>query len=269
MKWAAIALDLDGTLLDSGKRVSERSLNALLACRERGVRLIVATARPPRTVARFLPETLLRECSFAYYNGALAVCRDEPAISFAERIPAPLSAEAIDFCLRRWPDAHLTMEADDEWFALGEADYASAMNVVDGPTVIPLAEMKSRDATKLLLSGSFDAAAIADRFRGRLNVVVTDGGRLVQIMSPRASKEAAVAKLCAKYGFTLADVVAFGDDFNDAGLLRDCGHGVAMGNAEEELKRLADEVAEHHDRDGVALVLERLLREDGAGTALA
>lgn len=85
-------------------------------------------------------------------------------------------------------------------------------------------------------------------------------------MSKHASKEAAVARLCKEAGIDLRNVIAFGDDYNDLGLLQLCGYSVAMGNAVEELKRQADFVTETNDGDGVAIVLEQ--RIDGLSSAV-
>ena len=58
MEFDAAVIDLDGTLLDSSKSVSERSVNAIRRCHQAGMNIIIATARPPRAVKRFLPEEL-------------------------------------------------------------------------------------------------------------------------------------------------------------------------------------------------------------------
>ncbi|MFD2330766.1 HAD family hydrolase [Cohnella sp. GCM10020058] len=74
MSYSAIVLDLDGTLLNSGKQVSDRNRLAVRTCYEKGIKIIYATARPPRSVRQFLPEELISIGAFVYYNGAQAVC---------------------------------------------------------------------------------------------------------------------------------------------------------------------------------------------------
>lgn len=256
--YRVIVLDLDGTLLNTNKEVSERNLAAVLSCYRKGMKIVFATARPPRAVRWFLPDGLLEIASFVYYNGAQAFCPHTDT-AFHEAIPSDLTAEITDYCLEYHPDLELTMEVRDEWFSLKELDYRVTMNAETNPIVIPLDEFKKHDATKILLSGTFEGTPLYDSFHLRAHILYTDNNRLVQVMPMNASKERAVMKLCRIYGFEMDSVMAFGDDHNDLGLARACGHSVAMGNAIDELKAIADEVTASNDEDGVAVVLERLL----------
>lgn len=258
MNYAAVVLDLDGTLLNSGKQISDRNYNAVLACHEKGIRIIFATARPPRSVIAYLPEELLEMGSFVYYNGAQVSCRLS-AIELYEEIEAGIAAEVMDHCLENCTDIDLSLEVRDNWYCLREVDYSVMMNVKGNPVVKPLEELKRYNATKILVTGQVDVPLLQAKFGSRLNIILTDNGDLLQIMSANASKEAAVAGLCSRLGIPLEKVIVFGDDFNDAGIFKISGHSVAMGNAIEELKQLADEITETNDNDGVALVLEKLI----------
>lgn len=260
MKWSAVVLDLDGTFLNASKQVSERNLAAVLACFHSGMRIIIATARPPRAVRWFLPEQLQSIASFVYYNGAHVVCR-HAVIEWHEAIPAPLSAEIIDCCLTLNPALELSMEVRDEWFSLREVDYSVAMSAKENPAVKSLAELKQYDATKLLLTGVIDTKQLQEKFGDQVNLITTDNGQLVQIMPMNASKEQAIAKLCEIHGIDIGAVIAFGDDYNDMGLFQACGYSVAMANAIPELKAFADEVTASNEQDGVALVLERYVAQ--------
>ena len=94
-----------------------------------------------------------------------------------------------------------------------------------------------------------------------MNILLTDAGRLIQIMPEGVSKDSGLIQWCGAAGISPDAVMAFRDDVNDPGMFRLCGHAVVMGNAVRELKEVADEIADTHDRDGVAKVLERLLAE--------
>ena len=73
-----------------------------------------------------------------------------------------------------------------------------------------------------------------------------------------ATKENAILHLCEACGITTDDIIAFGDDFADIGMLRLCGIGVAMGNAIEEVKEIADCVIGDNDHDGIAVYLKNV-----------
>ena len=72
-----------------------------------------------------------------------------------------------------------------------------------------------------------------------------------------ATKENAISKVCECVGITKDEIIAFGDDHVDIGMLKICGIGVAMGNSIEEVKQIADIVIGSNDEDGIAEYLER------------
>lgn len=76
-------------------------------------------------------------------------------------------------------------------------------------------------------------------------------------MNKKAQKMRAVKEIAAHYQITPEEIVAFGDDYNDMEMLQGCGIGVAMENAIDDVKRLADEVCADNDADGVAGWLEQ------------
>jgi hydroxymethylpyrimidine pyrophosphatase-like HAD family hydrolase len=77
------------------------------------------------------------------------------------------------------------------------------------------------------------------------------------IMHRDATKMKAIAALAAHWNIDAQDIVAFGDDLNDIDMLAGCGIGVAMGNALDEVKAIADDVCETNDNDGLATWLKR------------
>ncbi|GMK39582.1 haloacid dehalogenase [Paenibacillus sp. CCS19] len=259
MNFPLIVLDLDGTLLNSNKEISTRSYNAIIQCTRLGMKFIFATARPPRAVRSFVNEELLALGSFIYYNGAYIDCKHT---GIEEHVPieSELTAEVLEYCLHRNPDLDISVEAQDVWISVREHDYTEVIKVEDSPTVKSLEDLKTVEASKILFSGNIDMDLFQAKFNTRLNILTTDNGKLVQLSSPRASKENAVSVLCKAMNISLENVMVFGDDFNDIGLFRSCGWPVAMGNAVDELKHIAKEITETNDNDGVAVVLERLCR---------
>lgn len=95
-------------------------------------------------------------------------------------------------------------------------------------------------------------------------IIVTDGGTLGQISHKDCSKTNAVKSIAQILGIELEDIIAFGDDYNDIEMLVECGTGVAMGNAPDDIKKLANIIAATNDDDGVAIEIERILRFEAA-----
>ena len=88
--------------------------------------------------------------------------------------------------------------------------------------------------------------------------VATSGIAFVEITPDGAHKGAAVARLCQRLGIDRSEVIAFGDNNNDLTMLEWAGRGVAMGNAVDEAKRVADEITSTNVDHGVAEILESL-----------
>ncbi|MEK5036700.1 HAD family hydrolase [Sporosarcina sp. FSL K6-3457] len=255
----AIVLDLDGTLLNSKKEVSERSIKAILEAYNKGIIVIFATARPPRSVKDFLPQKLQDIAATVYYNGAL-VKDDTAGYSQHYPIESAITDEIIEYVATRHPEAPLSIESEDIWYSHQILDYKNAMNTVTNPTIVPLNELKKIQASKLLITDYPYYEQLRKQFEHKVNIVCTDAGTLIQIMAKGVSKGRAIRDLCMQKNIPMSSVMAFGDDWNDLELFQACGFPIAMGNAIPELKDIAYFVTGTNDEEGgVARVLERLV----------
>ncbi|NHN33671.1 HAD family hydrolase [Paenibacillus agricola] len=258
MEYLAIVIDLDGTFLSSGKKVSRRNLDAVLRCAAIGLRIIVATARPPRSVRVLLPSELLDVCSFVYYNGAMV---EHIGTGFERHISIerPTTAAILDYCSARMPNCSISLEVRDQWFAnYGPIDEDVFHTRFFQPLIRSNDELKVLDATKLLITYFDSPEELHRTFGEQVHLVLTDRGTLVQIMNRTVSKASGVALLLHHFEIPISQVVVFGDDYNDLELFTMPVHKVAMLNAIDELKQLADQITDSNDNDGVAKVLERI-----------
>jgi Cof subfamily protein (haloacid dehalogenase superfamily) len=251
MMYSAVVVDLDGSLLNRDKYVSERNLNAILNCFKNGMKVIFATARPPRAVNSLLPKELISIGSFIFYNGALISCK---TTGIEEHVPIDLklSNELLDFCVQRYPNIEISFEIKDKWYSLTEIDYSMIQRRKGDPIVKTLSELKEFVPTKILITSFGDGIPLLDKFSSKLNMVITDHGKLLQVMSRSVSKENGIKLICNRMGIELSRIITFGDDYNDLGMFKISGYSVAMGNAVEELKQKASEITANNDDDGVA-----------------
>jgi HAD superfamily hydrolase (TIGR01484 family) len=128
------------------------------------------------------------------------------------------------------------------------------------PVVVTREEMNRLQLAKMLFANENHIyAKLVEQFGGRVKIILTDGGGLIQIMNASVSKAAALRNVIERRAITPDQVMVFGDDTNDLELFDMCGYPVAMGNAIDELKDKAWHVTETNNLDGVAIVLERLL----------
>ncbi|MBM7602477.1 Cof subfamily protein (haloacid dehalogenase superfamily) [Metabacillus crassostreae] len=258
----AIVMDLDGTLLNNKKEVSERSKGAILSAYEKGITIIFATARPPRSVDIFLTKELQEISSIIYYNGAFIVDN----LSGTRKhfpIQQTIMIEIVYYLLSTQPETNISIESEDNWYSYKALNYIQTLRVLANPIVLPLEEFKKVNSSKILISHCNEYKSIIDQFGDKVNIIQTDSGSLIQIMDKNVSKENAVMDLCMQKGIEMDYVMSFGDDWNDFNLFKESGFSVAMGNAIPELKQVASFVTKSNDEEGVAIVIEEVVSQSG------
>lgn len=134
----AIAIDLDGTLLDSQTRLSPRSRSALQDCLEIGIPIIIATSRPARIFNRIFTANLAGRVSLVIMNGAVAVGRPPLGGYFKDTLPEKVFRKIIDVALKF--DSHIRITL--------ELDYKDTICVVPALLSNPLLNITARQASK-------------------------------------------------------------------------------------------------------------------------
>ena len=262
-RYKLIVCDLDGTLLDGQKKISERTIGVLKHAQADGVAVAIATGRSFAMV-RFFVDGLPLNGPQIVYNGAAIVDPVSGKPLYLQALPSSLVSPVLDF-LR---DQHVFTSyftEDDVYvrhrssleFALVPPEMPPAREVGDFDEVLHLPAVKIvATATRDRIDSLRPAAEAA--FADRLYVTRTDPV-LLEFLHPAVSKGTALAKVMESLGLHAEQVIAFGDSHNDLELLQTAGVGVAMGNADPEVLAMADIVAEPNTDDGVAKVLESLL----------
>jgi Cof subfamily protein (haloacid dehalogenase superfamily) len=246
----AIAIDLDGTLLDSRRSIGQRSLEMIAEAARRGWPIIVSTARPVRAIQAVVP-AWFGAFYWAACNGAWVLKGGQ----ILRRVEIPREGALYWIQALKERGLHFLIEAEDQLFSDQQVpeDFWGACH--------PLDELGEGGVCKVLVSvrSQEEVDAVHSLMTAQCAHVVTDGGRLVQIAHRECSKLRAVAYILGREGMALEDAIAFGDDNNDIPLVRGAGCGVAMGNATDELKAVADWITGTNDEDGVGSFLESAL----------
>lgn len=259
-----IAIDLDGTLLNSRKAISAANRAALLAARERA-HVVIATARPPRSVVNLCGDLGLVGPTICY-NGALTVELPHSRTLGEWRVDPEVGREVVEGLLQQWPGTWLSFEIDDQWWT----DREPAQALVESAKLFPpnriapvsdflgaafhkIYTVEQPETTRAMLDW------LRATFNGCIQTVLAEGATLLQIVHPDAGKGAAVRVLAEQWNVPREQVMTLGDEWNDLDMLEWAGLGVAMGNADDDLKARCAAVTGHHDDDGVAKALERYL----------
>ena len=267
-----IFLDIDGTLAMPGKPVSTVNKEAIARARRNGHKVFLCTGRHDN----MLPSGI----DPADYDGGIFCAGARIAVGGQIIYDKPMKSEMRDRIVHALDEQELYFH-----YETGSGTFASDREVIDlnsepeqaSSELERLRDFLKRSGTQKLTDyreegvykivfiihaseeGKTLRAALPD-----MNVVLfenlNEGLSLVvgEVADADVTKATAMELLCAEYGMTREDCIAFGDSMNDADILKEAGIGIAMGNSVEEVKRLADHVCEGCEEDGVAKEMMRL-----------
>ena len=242
-----IVSDLDGTLLRPNKTISDQTKSKLIQCRKAGLKVIYATARGP-SAEKLAPAELFD--GKVTMNGAIAVANDTVIYN---RI---IMNEVVQPFLKACNQRGLKMVSE-----LGGIHYANYIVSkswhlnVDTFKVVDFDE-HDKDAEKIYMAvrKPEDLAFVKKHLPDSLYITITRDN-FAMIMPKEATKSKAINTLAQIWSIKSSEIVAFGDDLNDVDMLTYSGVGVAMENAVDEVKAVADHICKSNIEDGVALWL--------------
>ena len=255
-----IALDLDGTLLNSSDRISSASRSAIASVLDEGIRVVIVTGRGADAAVDFARELGLN-LPIICAHGALT--KDIVTGKIVGHIPIPLqyAVPMIEFAEQNQLDAAVYVEEKFHRMS-GMPPY---MNDMTGPhwvEVERLAHVLSSAPTFLRFFGRDAVQAIRETFTDfPLHFKYETWGDFEElaVTSQEATKKNALERLCADLQISPAHVMAVGDSRNDVPMLRWAALGVAMGNALPEVRSAVKHVTASNDDDGVAHAIEALV----------
>jgi len=271
-----LALDVDGTLLCPGKKIGERTLRALAAAAEAGLRTILCTGRSYRSVLPIV-RTIGVELNIVVNGGSLVKNLKTDATVYRHGLPPMLFRSLATWLkehshypvvyLDTFPEQDLVVTTDRE----GPEFYQRYLRRAGSYRVSPQLSELPRD--KILAIGLFGGYGEMDTVKwalkrefGRKIVcqIITFGragnySECLEILSHGTSKWNALMHVAQEYGIEPRNIIAAGNDVNDLEMIRKAGIGVAVANAKQELKDAADFVIPSCDDEGVADLIEHLL----------
>jgi hypothetical protein len=240
-----------------------RTLAAIAAARDAGIRFVVVTGRMFQSVRRYLDLAGLDE-PVVCYQGAVVADPATGRFLRHEPIPVEVAREAIVAVVDE--GYHLNCYVDDELYVAAVTPEARAyadFQELAIHAVGDLAAWLDRPPTKLVSVGEPHALdgleeRMKRRFDGRL-FISKSLPYFLEFASPVVSKGSGLAFVAEHVGFTAEETVAFGDGENDVELLEWAGFGVAVANAHRRVLDLADWVCPSADDEGVAQAIEAYL----------
>lgn len=257
-----LAIDLDGTLLRSDKQVTRVTADAIAAATKAGVRVVLATARPPRATLPYYSGLGL-DTLMINYNGALIHDPAKRRHLFHLPMDADLAGEIIDTARRAYKGCVVSVEILDRWYT---DHYDETLPIETGRVftpdfVGPLEAFLTRPVTKLMLLAQPEhlrkvIEAVQRKHGDSVNLSQSEMHMLL-VMNRGASKGKALARVAEHYGVEQPATMAIGDAPNDVSMLRWAQLGVAMGNGWQAALDAANVVVASNDDNGVAQAIQR------------
>ena len=245
----AVIVDLDRTLLNTDKKLSAYTEKILHTCKKRGIRIIIATARPYRSAEQYFDA--ISADAIVVSNGARIICGKRQMDNSICRE----NAVQLLRNLREYSSLLVTLET-------GEVAYSNRV-VEDYETIITedlAAIAQTKPALKILVRlDSENTLRIVEKHLPDDLYYSISNAHLIQIMNKAATKWNGIKTLLAFYQCTAAETAYFGDDHDDLEPIRMCGLGIAVSNAIDEAKAVADYITDSNDNDGVARAVEKFI----------
>ena len=264
MKYDMLALDIDGTLTNSQKIITDSTKAAIFEAQERGATIVLASGRPTPGCEALVDELKLRtEGGYLLsYNGAkITDCRTNEIIfqqTLSRELVPQLYAYALkyDLGMMTYKDSTILTGTEIDRFMEIEAriNHMPIQRHVDFLSQVP------PHVNKCLLTGepevlAFHERILAERFGSEASVYRSEPFFL-EIMPSGIDKAHSLSVLLDKTGTSRESLVCCGDGYNDISMIRYAGLGVAMHNAQPAVKAVADYITESNDRDGIARVIQ-------------
>ena len=244
-----LLFDLDGTLLRSDKTISQTTLKTLQEARKKEILIGVSTSRSEQNALSFIEE--LQPDVLIASGGALVKYNGEYIYKaeFSKEETRQMIAVAREVC---GMDCEITIDTIDSHYwnykidpkkqdqSWGDSIYTDFKDFEEASLKMCVEIFKDSQA-RLLQEMLHDCDCV--RF---------SDGYWYKFTKRGVTKERAIMEVCSACGIKTEEITAFGDDYADIGMLTLCGKGIAMGNAINEVKEIADLVIGSNDEDGIA-----------------
>ena len=273
----AIVLDIDGTLLNTGKIISEKTKQALIAAQEKGIKVILASGRPTTGMLELAEQLEMTkyEGFLVSYNGARVTDCLTKKVLFNQA----MSIETGQAILEHLKKFDVIPMIDKEDYLYVNDVYSGMLDLPDGAFNIieyearggnfklseidDLAAFATFPINKILIAAQPEyLQKIAPALHAPFDEIVTaafSAPFYFEFTDKGIDKAKALNTVFPEMGIHSENIIAFDDGHNDRSIIEYAGIGVAMGNAVDALKEIADDVTLSCDEDGIAAGLEKYL----------
>lgn len=263
MTYKLMAVDIDGTLLDSNGKLTDETRRAVRMGVGKGLIFVISSGRPVQGV-KPLVEELDLDLPIITYNGAMVIKGKSMEILYEQRM-SPQDARDIIEIGEKYGTAIMVWK-ENKLYVNKMSDKAVKYGGLSKTVPILAEDMEaiiSGGVSKILWYDNIDLIEryekeVGSYLHGNVNYH-TSQPFFLEFVDKKASKAIAMEKLGENYGIKQSEMIAIGDGFNDLSMIEYAGLGIAMGNAKDAIKDKADFVTLSNDEDGVAHAIYRFV----------
>jgi Cof subfamily protein (haloacid dehalogenase superfamily) len=263
LSFKLLALDLDDTLLGEDMQISKENCCAIRRAVEHGVLVTLATGRMFHSSVPYARQLQI-DLPLITYHGALIRTASGEETLYHQPVPLALAKEVTSMAAE--DGYHVNAYINDEIFVAEENEYSRSYQQLSGAklTVVgDLAAFLEVEPTKLTIinrEGRLDALKnrLIEHFGSELAITISRP-QYLEITDRLATKGQALKFLAARHRIPQEQVAAIGDSYNDLDMILYAGFGVAVANAREEVKAVADMITTANTEHGVAAFINRYL----------
>ncbi len=263
MGYKLIAIDMDGTMLNTKHEVSKENVDMVKKAIEQGKEVVISTGRSSVALKRYVQQFDFKS-PFIVYNGAgLKYLETEDYIARTD-LEFEVAKEVCEKGLEL--GTTVLMWADDKLYVTGSKagiKFYAFHSGTDFVEIESIEELKGKGIHKVMFSDSVENirklySVFVDDSYDKSNFTISIP-QILEFFNKKASKGDAVLNYAKTLGIKQEEIICIGDGMNDISMIKMAGLGVAMGNACEELKAVADYVTKTNDENGVAYTIEKFM----------
>lgn len=274
MKYKLIAIDMDGTFLNEERQITERNLKAVKKAAELGTKVVISSGRIPSAL-RYIIKDMPKNQPIIACNGSIILDHNHKEIAYGAMDNNSLIT-MIDILRKDFKDTFFSFFSEDIIYSEKLHPFAEKFNEYN--LTLPVEyrmELKMiRDAKSFILECSpriskfeiyddntINVKAIRDRFETLFDVeIVSSGLSGIEITNKGLSKGSSLEVLAKHYGYSLEECIAVGNDENDIEMIKKAGLGVAVCNAKDYVKSVANYITiRDNDHDAISEVIEKFV----------
>ena len=261
MKISLVISDVDATLITPEHEITARALQAVKDLRTRNIKFTIASSRPPRGLADFAKQLELTE-PFASFNGAI-IARPDGEVLMKHLLPREIGEIALEvaeqFAIQLW------VYCEQDWYVAANTQYVEREEHTSGFAAIVEPDLRKRldNAAKLVIVGDpplvAQAEPIALERMGDKVSATKSKPRFLDITAAAAHKGTVVTQLSQILSIPTTEIAVIGDGANDILMFERAGFSIAMGQADDQVKKSANVVTTANTDEGFANGIEKYI----------